>query len=238
MKSAEHYDRYRFALFYFISFHQHLFFHLSLCSSISLLISISFQSLSLFISASVSFHFYLFLCSSLFLPLLIGVCIVLCFSFSFSIFVSLSSLFNSLLLFSFSLPVHISSVSLLNDLPCWANMFASCKKWSLGVLARATRCEVRLYLRCVVCRVCGGAVVRWCVWCVWCVWSRREVYDMSLTICHNSPAPNYGSHVPVDTAPGPASVCRALKIRHLIPAVKTDSWNLSLRQHSDVHQRR
>ena len=35
--------------------------------------------------------------------------------------------------------------------------------------------------------------------------------------------------------PGPAPVCRALKNLPLIPAVKTDSWNLSLRHHSDVH---
>ena len=42
----------------------------------------------------------------------------------------------------------------------------------------------------------------WWLWWLWCLWSRRNVYDMSLTICHNSPAPNYGSRVPVDTAPG------------------------------------
>ena len=73
----------------------------------------------------------------------------------------------------------------------------------------------------------------------WWGWgSRRDVCDMSLTICYNSPAPDYGSRVPVDTAPGPVPVYRELKILPLIPAVKTDSWNLSLRQHSDVHQRR
>ena len=47
---------------------------------------------------------------------------------------------------------------------------------------------------------------------MWWLWSRRDVYDMSLTICHNSPAPNYGSRVPVDTAPGPVPVYRAQKI--------------------------
>ena len=61
----------------------------------------------------------------------------------------------------------------------------------------------------------------WCVWCVWCVWcggvvvwwwSRRDVYDMSLTMCHNSPAPNYGGRVPVDTTPGPVPVYRAYKL--------------------------
>ena len=63
------------------------------------------------------------------------------------------------------------------------------------------------------------------------------MYDMSLTICHNSPAPNYGSCVPVDTAPGPVLVYRAPKSLPLIPAVKTSSWNLSLRIHSDVTPR-
>ena len=47
------------------------------------------------------------------------------------------------------------------------------------------------------------------MWWLWWWWSRR--YDMSLTICHNSPAPNFGSRVPVDTAPGPVPVYRALK---------------------------
>ena len=37
-------------------------------------------------------------------------------------------------------------------------------------------------------------------------------------------APNYGSRVPVDTAPGPVPVYRALKSLPLIPAVKTDSY--------------
>ena len=48
-------------------------------------------------------------------------------------------------------------------------------------------------------------------------------------------APNCGGRVPVDTTPGPAPVCRDLKNLPLIPAVKTDSWNLSLRHHSEVH---
>ena len=39
----------------------------------------------------------------------------------------------------------------------------------------------------------------------------------------------------MDTTPGPAPVCRALKNLPHIPAVKTDSWNLSLRHHIDVH---
>ena len=76
------------------------------------------------------------------------------------------------------------------------------------------------------------------LWWLWWLWSRRGVYDMSLTMCHNSPAPLYGSRVPVDTAPGPVPVYRALKNLPLIPAVKTDSWNFSLRQHSDVHHHR
>ena len=42
----------------------------------------------------------------------------------------------------------------------------------------------------------------------------------------------------MDTAPGPVPVYRAQKNLPLIPAVKTDSWNLSLRQHSDVHHHR
>ena len=37
----------------------------------------------------------------------------------------------------------------------------------------------------------------------------------------------------MDTAPGPVPVYRALKRQPLVPAVKTNSWNLSLRQHSD-----
>ena len=51
-------------------------------------------------------------------------------------------------------------------------------------------------------------------------------------------APNYGSRVPVDTTPGPAPVCRALKNLPIIPAVEADSWNWSLQQHSDVHPSR
>ena len=47
------------------------------------------------------------------------------------------------------------------------------------------------------------------VWWWW--WSRRDVYDMSLTICHNSCAPNFGSHIPVDTVPGHALVCAGPK---------------------------
>ena len=78
----------------------------------------------------------------------------------------------------------------------------------------------------------------WWLWWLWWLWSRRDVYEMSLTICHNSPAPNYWTRAPVDTAPRPVPVYRALKSLTLIPAVKTDSWNLSLRQHSDVPHRR
>ena len=37
----------------------------------------------------------------------------------------------------------------------------------------------------------------------------------------------------MDTAPSPVPVYRAQKSQPLIPAVKTNSWNLSLRQHSD-----
>ena len=51
-------------------------------------------------------------------------------------------------------------------------------------------------------------------------------------------APNYGGRVPVDTTPGPAPVCRALKNLPIIPAVEADSWNRSLRHHNDVHNRR
>ena len=42
----------------------------------------------------------------------------------------------------------------------------------------------------------------------------------------------------MDTAPSPVPVYRALKILPLIPAVKTDSWNLSLRQHSSAPRHR
>ena len=52
-------------------------------------------------------------------------------------------------------------------------------------------------------------ILVWWLWWSWWLWSRRDVYDMSLTICHNSPAPNYGGRVPVDTAPGPVPVYRA-----------------------------
>ena len=51
-------------------------------------------------------------------------------------------------------------------------------------------------------------------------------------------APNYGGRVPVDTTPGPAPVCRALKNLPDIPAVEADSWNWSLQHHSDVHPSR
>ena len=47
------------------------------------------------------------------------------------------------------------------------------------------------------------------VWWLWWLWSRRDVYDMSLTKCHNSPIPDYGGRVPVDTAPGPVPMYRA-----------------------------
>ena len=47
-----------------------------------------------------------------------------------------------------------------------------------------------------------------------------------------------GGRVPVDTTPGPVPVCRALKNPPVIPAVEADSWNWSLRHHSDVHPSR
>ena len=105
----------------------------------------------------------------------------------------------------------------------------------------------------------------WCVWCVWCVvwwcvvwwcvvvvvlcggggvvwwWWRCVVVVLTVKLMTClwryviTDAPNYGGRVPVDTTPGPAPVCRALKNRPHIPAVKTDSWNLSLRLHSDIH---
>ena len=45
---------------------------------------------------------------------------------------------------------------------------------------------------------------------LWWWWSRRDVNEMCLSIPHHS-APNYGGRVPVDTAPGPVPVYRALK---------------------------
>ena len=62
----------------------------------------------------------------------------------------------------------------------------------------------------VVCVGWGGVGWGGVEWWWW--WSRRDEHDMSLTICHNSPAPNYGSRVPVDTAPGPVPVYRALMV--------------------------
>ena len=50
-------------------------------------------------------------------------------------------------------------------------------------------------------------------------------------------ATNYGSRVPVDTAPGPVPVYRALKRLPVMPAVRTDSWISSLQEHSEVHHR-
>ena len=78
-----------------------------------------------------------------------------------------------------------------------------------------------------------------------CAFEKRPYHELStearrtlVRCCSFLNAPNYGSRVPVDTAPGPVPVYRAPKNLPLIPAVKTDSWNLSLRQHSDIHQRR
>ena len=64
------------------------------------------------------------------------------------------------------------------------------------------------------------------------------VYDKHVSPCKPTDASNYGSRVPVDTAPGPVPVYRALKNLPFIPAVEADSWNWSLRHHSDVHPRR
>ena len=41
--------------------------------------------------------------------------------------------------------------------------------------------------------------------------------DVSLSINHHGHAPNYGGRVPVDTTPGPAPVCRALKTHPITP---------------------
>ena len=78
---------------------------------------------------------------------------------------------------------------------------------------------------------CVVVVVRTCVY-------DKHVYPCNDGVYTPTNAPNYGGRVPVDTAPGPVPVYRALKNLPVVPAVKTDSWNLSLRQHSDVHQRR
>ena len=56
------------------------------------------------------------------------------------------------------------------------------------------------------------------------------VMVMVMVMVRTDDLTNYGSRVLVDTAPGPVFVYRALKSLPLIPAVKTDSWNLSLRQ--------
>ena len=118
--------------------------------------------------------------------------------------------------------------------------------------ARASTCG------CCVCGVCVGVVVWWW-WCgvvvwwrgagvvlVWCrcgavvvVWwcgGGGVVRTWSL-ICvfvhtYQQLAPNYGSRVPVDTAPGPVPCTGSQK------DYPSYSWISSLHEHSDVHHRR
>ena len=45
----------------------------------------------------------------------------------------------------------------------------------------------------------------------WWWWFRHDVDGGSLAMPHHSPAPHYGSRVPVDTAPGPVPAYRAVR---------------------------
>ena len=87
-------------------------------------------------------------------------------------------------------------------------------------------------------------VLWWSLWLLWLLgllrwlWSRRDVCDMlcryATTVLHLiMGAVSLWTRLPA------LYLCTApKKSLPLIPAVKTDSWNLSLRQHSDVHHRR
>ena len=112
-----------------------------------------------------------------------------------------------------------SHVSLLTDLS--VSLFHLSPFTSLSLFPmQCVMCMLCVVLCCVVlccvvlCCVVLCCVVLWCVvlwwwWWLWCgpVCSAHVSVDISA-----QDAPNYGGRVPVDTTPGPAPVCRALKI--------------------------